>query len=82
MIQRFLIASALALLACDDRPAASPAYTTVRLEPFTPVTAASACPKGYVVLWKKECLENTRINAALLLCCEDGAEACDLSPGR
>ena len=71
MTFRFAVFAALALLyACDDRPAASPAYAPVHIEPFTVAGAASACPHGYEVLWRKECIENPSYSAATLLCKE------------
>ena len=54
--------------ACNDRPAASPPYEPVRLEPFTISRAADACPKGYDVIWRKECVDNPGYNVAVVLC--------------
>ncbi len=69
MTKRFVALAALVLCsACNDRPAAAPAYEPVRLEPFTVARAVSACPMGYDVLWRKECVDNPGYNAAMVLC--------------
>ena len=71
MTRRYAAPAGLLLLltsACNDRPAAAPAYEPVRLEPFTVARATSACPKGYDVLWRKECVDNPGYNAAMVLC--------------
>jgi hypothetical protein len=69
MTKRVVALLALVLsCACNDRPAAVPAYEPVRLEPFTIARATLACPKGYDVLWRKECVDNPDYNAAMVLC--------------
>ncbi len=74
MTCRFALLGLLALLyGCSDRPVASPAYAPVHLEPFTVARAESACPNGYEVLWRKECVDNPTYSAATLLCKETGA---------
>jgi hypothetical protein len=58
----------LLICACNDRPAESVAYDPVHLEPFTVARAKQACPNGYEVLWRKECLDNPSYNSAVVLC--------------
>ena len=60
------IANACACAETLERP--TEPYAPVRLDAFSEDAARAACPNGYKILWRETCRDNTRYDAALVLC--------------